>query len=51
VITPEQAAGHPNAHVIRRYLGSPNPPAPDFRLRLDPQEGDRQASANQGMAM
>src|SRR5450756_2343537 len=31
-ITPEQMRGHPNAHVIRRHLGSAVPPEGDFRL-------------------
>jgi len=48
-LTPEQARGHPNAHVIRRYLGSKTPTEPDFRLRLHPDETDEQAEANQGM--
>jgi len=50
-LTPEQAVGHPNAHVIRRYLGAQNPMAPDFRLRLQPEETDEQAEANQGMRL
>jgi protein phosphatase len=33
IIEPDQANGHPNAHVIRRYLGSLNPPEVDFRIR------------------
>ena len=49
LITPEQAEGHPNAHVIRRYVGSPEPPEVDFRLRLDPSETAQQSIANQGM--
>ncbi len=48
VLKPEQAHGHPNAHVIRRYLGSPKPPKADFRLRLEGDETDRRASSNQG---
>jgi len=47
-LTPEQARGHPNAHVIRRYLGSQLPPESDFRQRLKPNETDEQALANQG---
>jgi protein phosphatase len=47
-LTPEQAKNHPNAHVIRRYLGSATPPEPDFRLRLTPNDTDEQAIANQG---
>jgi serine/threonine protein phosphatase PrpC len=50
-LTPDQAVGHPNAHVIRRYLGAQNPMAPDFRLRLQPEETDEQAQANQGMRL
>jgi serine/threonine protein phosphatase PrpC len=50
-LTPAQAIGHPNAHVIRRYLGAQTPMAPDFRLRLQPQETDEQAEANQGMRL
>jgi len=50
-LSPEQAQGHPNAHVIRRYLGSRQPVVPDFRLRLRPKEGDSQARANQGMRL
>jgi serine/threonine protein phosphatase PrpC len=48
LITPEQAVGHPNRHVIRRYLGSHHPPLVDTRLRLSKVESDRQAEANQG---
>lgn len=47
-LTPEQARNHPNAHVIRRYLGSRQPVVPDLRLRLQPDENDEQAEANQG---
>ncbi len=35
VLTPEQARDHPNAHVIRQYVGGKNLPEVDFRLRLD----------------
>ena len=48
LITPEQIKGHPNAHVIRRYLGSPTPPRVDFRLRLTGLEDDAHSEANQG---
>jgi protein phosphatase len=47
-ISVEEARSHPNAHVIRRYLGSRNDVVPDTRLRLNPREGDRNAEANQG---
>ncbi len=55
LIQPDQVNGHPNAHVIRRYLGSPALPEVDFRLRLlenggpTPEETPSQASQNQGM--
>lgn len=48
VITPEEAHNHPNAHVIRRYLGSRLDVVPDVRLRLHPDESDAQAETNQG---
>ncbi len=50
-LTPEQAVGHPNAHVIRRYLGAQNPMTPDFRIRLHPDETEEQSIANQGMRL
>lgn len=50
-LTPEQARGHPNAHVIRRYIGSHPPPEVDFRLRLNPADTDQQALANQGFTL
>jgi serine/threonine protein phosphatase PrpC len=51
IIKPEQAAKHPNQHVIRRYIGSDEPPTPDLRLHLRPDETDHQAVANQGMLL
>jgi len=48
LLQPEQVNGHPNAHVIRRYLGSPNPPDVDFRQRLKEGDDDDSAQANQG---
>ena len=50
-IQPEEARGHPNAHVIRRYLGSPSPPRVDIRLRLSSRESDTQSEANQGLLL
>ena len=49
ILTPELAREHPNVHVIRRYLGSPDPPEVDFRLRLYDSEADALAEGNQGM--
>jgi len=51
IITPDQAQGHPQSHIIRRYLGSEKPAEADFRLRLDSEETDEQAAANQGMTL
>jgi len=48
IITPEMAHDHPNVHVIRRYLGSPVPPDPDFRLNLFDGEGAQHVENNQG---
>jgi PPM family protein phosphatase len=48
LLQPEQINGHPNAHVIRRYLGSPNPPDVDFRQKHQEGEDDDSARANQG---
>jgi protein phosphatase len=48
ILTPQEAREHPNVHVIRRYLGSPDPPEVDFRLRLYDSEADALAEGNQG---
>lgn len=51
ILKPDEMRGHPNAHVIRRYLGSPSAPLVDFHLRLDGSESDRQALSNQGLQL
>jgi len=51
VLTPEQAEGHPNMHVIRRFLGSPQPPEADLRLHLAEGENDQVAQSNQGLLL
>jgi protein phosphatase len=51
ILTSEMAREHPNVHVIRRYLGSPEPPDPDFRLRFFDGEGDQHAESNQGVQL
>lgn len=51
LLTPDQVEGHPNAHVIRRYLGAPTPPEVDFRIRLNGQENAAEAQANQGLRL
>jgi protein phosphatase len=51
IMTPDQVSGHPNAHVIRRYLGSPNPPEVDLRLSLKEGETNEDALSNQGLPL
>src|SRR5574339_1016885 len=51
MLTPEAARVHPNVHVIRRYLGSPAPPEPDFRLKLFNDEGNQNDENNQGLQL
>jgi len=51
VLTPEQVEGHPNTHVIRRFLGSPQPPEADLRIHLTGLESDQAARVNQGMQL
>lgn len=46
-----QSRLHPNAHIIRRYLGSKQEVVPDIRLRLFPDESDQVAEQNQGMRL
>jgi len=50
-LAPDQVKGHPNAHIIRRYLGSTKAIHPDLRLRLNPSESDTLAEANQGLQL
>lgn len=49
LLTIDQVDGHPNRHVIRRYLGGVHPPEVDFRIRLNNEESDQQALQNQGV--
>ncbi len=42
---------HPNLHVIRRYIGSSEPPEPDLRLYLQSGDNDMRARANQGATL
>lgn len=48
LLDPASIQNHPNLHVIRRYLGSPEPPEPDLRLFFSPSESDQKARKNQG---
>jgi PPM family protein phosphatase len=53
ILTPEQAREHPNAHVIRQYVGGKNPPEVDFRLRLHADKGEETKAErrNQGLKL
>lgn len=48
LLRPDQVEGHPNAHVIRRYLGAPSEPDVDFRMILTGKETAPEAESNQG---
>ncbi|MBN1537191.1 MAG: protein phosphatase 2C domain-containing protein [Anaerolineales bacterium] len=50
-LSPNEASEHPNAHVIRRYLGSRQTVVPDTRIRLFSYETDEDAEKNQGMIL
>ena len=51
VLTEDQVRSHPNAHLIRRYLGSKQPAIPDFRINLPSKSNRRPATALQGMEL
>lgn len=51
ILQPEDARGHPNVHVIRRYLGSNKTPQADVRMRLAKNESDTQSRSNQGLRL
>lgn len=51
IITDPVQDMHPNAHVIRRYLGSEKPPQPDFRLWFFEGESAEDALTNQGLPL
>jgi len=51
LIRPEEVAGHPNSHIIRRFLGSPTPPEVDLHLHLHVGEGDDTPRQEQGLLL
>jgi len=51
IIQPEQARDHPQAHVLRRYIGAQYQTEPDIRLRMNDNESDKQSESNQGMTL
>jgi serine/threonine protein phosphatase PrpC len=51
IIGPDEARGHPHAHILRRHIGGEQLPEPDTRMRLKDGESDKQCLANQGTVM
>lgn len=51
IIEESDAQDHPRAHMLQRAIGSPEPPQPDFRLRLSERESDVQSEKNQGLML
>jgi len=51
ILKPQDIQGHPNQHVIRRYIGSPTPPEVDFRLRLPEGDPTERSEQNQGLLL
>jgi len=51
LIKESERENHPNAHVIRRYLGTKSEPDPDFRLWFFEDESDEEAQNNQSMRL
>ncbi|NIM96126.1 MAG: hypothetical protein GTO18_20705 [Anaerolineales bacterium] len=51
IIDPSEARNHPHAHMLQKAIGSPDPPEPDFRLRLSDDEDDEQSEGNQGLIL
>jgi protein phosphatase len=51
LINDSERENHPNAHVIRRYLGARKTPKPDFRMWYFEGENDTDALNNQGMRL
>jgi protein phosphatase len=51
IIDESDAHDHPRAHMLQRAIGSPEPPEPDFRLRLSDRESDTDSEKNQGLTL
>jgi protein phosphatase len=51
IIDPEEARTHPNAHVLQRAIGSPQPPEADLRMKLSDLDDDEKGAANQGVKL
>jgi protein phosphatase len=51
IITPQEAEGHPNAHILRRYLGGNLDVEPDMRMQWAPGDDDVRALSRQGLRL
>ncbi len=51
IISPEEAHGHPHAHVLRRHIGGEEPPEPDQRLRVFGGSDESGSRTNQGLKL
>jgi protein phosphatase len=51
IIQPQEALDHPHAHMLQRAIGSPEPPEPDFRMRLSDRETDTVSENNQSLEL
>ncbi|HET7012027.1 MAG TPA: protein phosphatase 2C domain-containing protein [Anaerolineales bacterium] len=51
IIVPEEAKGHPNAHILRRHLGGGLDVEPDLRMQWNPGDDDVRAISRQGMRL
>src|SRR3990170_770793 len=51
IITPQEARGHPNAHILRRYLGGSLDVEPDMRMQWNPGDDDVRAVGRQGLRL
>lgn len=51
IIKPEEARGHPNAHILRRYLGGSLDVEPDLRMQWNPGDDDVRALGRQGLRL
>jgi protein phosphatase len=51
ILTKEQARNHPNANIIRRYVGSRKPVEVDLRVRRTPDASAEDAEDGQGMQL
>lgn len=51
IIDEQEAQNHPRAHMLQRAIGSPEPPQPDFHMRLVDGESEAQSAEHQGLKL